>query len=141
MRFQEIFETFQDQVQFLNVYIREAHPIDGWWLGLRLTKKPVLKYAPKVSMDYYDPKNLDERRAVAGDCINALAYAVPTLVDKMDDEVNKAYAAWPTRLYLVGVDGRVVYAGGMAPYNYKPAEFKDAIKDYIGHFRVEISTR
>ena len=49
----------------------------------------------------------------------------------MDDEVNKAYAAWPTRLYLVGLDGRVVYAGGMAPYNYKPDEFKAAIEDYL----------
>ena len=131
MRFQEIFEEYQDQVQFLNIYIREAHPIDGWWLGLRLTKNPVLRYAPKVSMDYYDPKDLDERRAVAGDCINALEYAIPTLVDKMDDQVNKTYAAWPTRLCLVGLDGRVVYAGGMAPHNYKPAGFKAAIEDYL----------
>ena len=118
MRFQEIFEEYQDQVQFLNVYIREAHPIDGWWLGLRLTKKPVLRYASKVSMDYYDPKDLDERRAVTGDCINAPECTIPTLVDKMDDQVNKAYAAWSTRLYLVGLDGRVVCAGGMARYDY-----------------------
>lgn len=65
-------------------------------------------------MDSYDPKDLDERRAVAGDCINALEYAIPTLVDKMDGQVYKTYAAWPTRLYLIGSDGRVVYAGGMA---------------------------
>ena len=48
MRFQEIFEEYRDQVQFLNIYIREAHPIDGWWLGRRLTKRPVKRYAPKV---------------------------------------------------------------------------------------------
>jgi hypothetical protein len=47
----------------------------------------------------------------------------------MDDRVNNAYAAWPTRLYLVGLDGKVVYAGGMAPY--KPAEFKAAIENYL----------
>lgn len=133
MRFQEIFEAYQDQVQFFNVYIREAHPIDGWWLGLRLTKKPVLRYAAKVSMDYYDPKDLGERRVVAGDCIEALECSIPMLVDKMDDQVNQAYAAWPTRLYLVGLDGQVVYAGGMAPYNYKPNEFKVAIEDYLKH--------
>jgi hypothetical protein len=131
VRFQEIFEEYQDRVQFLNIYIREAHPKDGWWLGLRLTKKPVLKYAPKVSMDYYDPKDISERRSVAADCTSSLDYTIPTLVDGMDDQVNKAYAAWPTRLYLVGLDGRVVYAGGMAPYNYKPAEFKAAIEDYL----------
>jgi len=131
VRFQEIFEEYQDQVQFLNIYIREAHPIDGWWLGRRLTKRPVKRYAPKVAMDYYDPRDLDDRRTVAGDCVNALEYDIPTFVDHMDDRVNNAYAAWPTRLYLVGLDGRVVYAGGMAPYNYKPAEFKAAIENYL----------
>ena len=128
MRFQEIFEQYRDQVQFLNIYIREAHPIDGWWLGRRLTKKPVERYAPKVSMEYYDPKDFEERVSVARDCISALDYCVPTYVDDMDDAVNKAYAAWPTRLYLIGLDGRVVYAGGMAPYNYKPVEFKSEIE-------------
>jgi hypothetical protein len=58
-------------------------------------------------------------------------YGIPTFVDHMDDRVNNAYAAWPTRLYLVGLDGRVVYAGGMAPYNYRPAELKDAIGKYL----------
>ena len=118
MRFQEMYEAYQDKVQFLNIYIREAHPIDGWWLGRRLTKHSVRRYAPKVAMDYYDPKDLQERRSMAGDCIQALDFGVMTLVDDMDDRVNKAYAAWPTRLYLVGVDGKVVYAGGMVPFGY-----------------------
>lgn len=131
MRFQEIFTQFSDQVQFLNIYIREAHPIDGWWLGRRLTKNPVKRYAPKVAMEYYDPQDLEERRSVAEDCISALEFGIPTLVDDMDDKVNIAYAAWPTRLYFIGLDGRVVYAGGMAPYNYRPDEFKAAIETYL----------
>jgi hypothetical protein len=49
----------------------------------------------------------------------------------MDDAVNKAYAAWPTRLYLVGLDGRVVYAGGLGPYGFKPARLGAAIKDVL----------
>jgi hypothetical protein len=49
----------------------------------------------------------------------------------MDDHVNKAYAAWPTCLYLVGLDGKLIYAGGMAPYNYKPDEFDAAIEKYL----------
>ena len=38
-----------------------------------------------------------------------------------------AYAAWPERLYLIGVDGRVVYAGGRGPHGFSPAELKEAI--------------
>ena len=49
----------------------------------------------------------------------------------MDDAVNKAYAAMPTRLYLVGVDGRVVYAGGLGPFGFKPDELEAAIEAYL----------
>ena len=45
--------------------------------------------------------------------------------------VNKAYAASPTRLYLVGQDGRVVYAGGLGPWGFRPAELKGAIEGYL----------
>lgn len=131
MRFHELYEQYHEKVQFLNIYIREAHPKDGWWLGLRLTKKTVKRYAPKVSMDYYDPQTIEERRAVAGDCETALQYGIRTYVDEMDDYVNHACAAWPTRLYLVGLDGKVVYAGGMGPWGLKPREFKDAMDDYL----------
>jgi len=127
----EIFEPYHQQVQFLNIYIREAHPIDGWWLGRRLTRKLFTTYFPKASMDHYAPKTIEERRAIAGECETALQYGIRTYVDEMDDYVNNAYAAWPTRLYLVGLDGRVVYAGGLGPYCMKPKALKDAIDQYL----------
>jgi hypothetical protein len=102
------------------VYIREAHPSDGWRI-------PV-PGQPEVA----DPKRIEERRAVAGQCETALSYGMPTLVDGMDDAVMTAYAAWPDRLYLVGLDGRVVYAGGRGPFEFKPGELKRAIDDYLG---------
>ena len=133
MSIQEIYEQYHAEVQFLNIYIREAHPIDGWWLGRRLTK-PIIERVfpyPKASMVHYDPKTIEERRAVAGECETALQYGVRTYVDEMDDRVNRAYAAWPTRLYLVGLDGKVVYGGGLGPYDFKPAKLKAAINEYL----------
>ncbi len=120
-------------MQFLSIYIREAHPIDGWWLGRRLTKTMIRKVFPypKVSMEHYDPKTIAERRAVAGECETALQYGIRTYVDEMDDYVNTAYAAWPTRLYLIGLDGRVVYPGGVGPIGMKPKELQDAIDSYL----------
>jgi hypothetical protein len=50
----------------------------------------------------------------------------------MDDAVNKAFAASPTRLYLVGTDGRVAYAGGLGPFGFKPAKLGAAIEEYLG---------
>ena len=131
MGIQEIYQQYHNDIQFLSIYIREAHPIDGWWLGRRLTKKIMLKFAPKVSMEHYDPKTIEERRAVAGECETALQYGVRTYIDEMDDKVNDTYAAWPTRLYLIGLDGTVVYAGGMGPYDFRPAKLKKAIEGYL----------
>jgi len=82
-------------------------------------------------MEHYDPKTIEERRAVAGECETALQYGIRTYVDEMDDYVNSTYAAWPTRLYLIGLDGRVVYAGGLEPYGLKPKELKDAMDEYL----------
>ncbi|RLD08075.1 MAG: hypothetical protein DRI65_03275 [Chloroflexota bacterium] len=131
MSIQEIYKQFKEEVQFLSIYIREAHPIDGWWMGRRLTKKLMLRMAPKVSMEHYDPKTIEERRAVAGECETALQYGVRTYIDEMDDHVNKTYAAWPTRLYLVGLDGKIVYGGGLGPYDFKPSKLKATIEEYL----------
>jgi hypothetical protein len=129
---QQIYEQYHQDVQFLNIYIREAHPKDGWWLGNRFTKKLIYTmFGSRASMEHHDPKTIEERRDVAGQCATSLQYGVHTYVDEMDDVVNKAYAAWPTRLYLIGLDGRVVYAGGLGPYDFKPKKLKAVIEAYL----------
>jgi hypothetical protein len=102
------------------IYIREAHPTDGWAIPVPGRKTLA------------DPKTIEERRAAAQQCEAAVLHGVPTLVDEMDDAVNIAYAAWPDRLYLVGLKGEVVYAGGVGPFGFKPAELKQAMDKYLG---------
>ena len=131
MSLHEIYEQFHQQVQFISIYIREAHPVDGWWFGGGIQESLVKRVFPKVSTDLYDPTTIEERRAAAGQCEDTLKYGVRTYVDLMDDRVNKAYAAYPTRLYLVDMDGRVAYAGGLGPYGFKPAELKNAVEDCL----------
>ena len=48
-----------------------------------------------------DPTTVEKRRAAAQQCESAVLHGIPTLVDEMDDAVNRAYAAWPDRLYLI----------------------------------------
>lgn len=131
MSVQQLYAQYHEDVQFLSIYIREAHPIDGWWMGRRLTRGLTRRFFPRASQDHYDPKTIEERRAVAGECEHSLAYGVRTYVDEMDDAVNRAYAAWPTRLYLIGLDGRVVYASGVGPWGFKPARLEAAIQTYL----------
>ena len=93
-------------------------------LALKLSKS-------KAATDIYDPPTIEERRKVAGSCETALQYGIHTYVDEMDDAVNKAYAAWPTRLYLVGLEGRVVYHGGLGPFDFHPSKLEKAIQEYL----------
>jgi type I thyroxine 5'-deiodinase len=118
-------------MQFLTIYMREAHPIDGWWLGGGLLGLLLKMKGTKAIKDVYDPGTIEERKQVATRCSSELEYGFPTLVDEMDDPVNKAYAAMPTRIYLVGVDGKVVYAGGLGPFGFKPRELKVAIEKLL----------
>lgn len=70
-----------------------------------------------------------ERMKVAGSCVEGLGLEeFTTLVDRMDDAANKAYAAQPDRLYLVGKDGKIAYAGGRGPFGFKPDELAKAIE-------------
>ena len=131
MSLPDLYAKYHDDVQFIVIYIREAHPVDGWWLGkgsigfwLKLSRS-------KVALDIYDPKTIEERRLAAGQFETSLKYGVRTYVDEMDDAVNTAYAAAPTRMYLIGLDGCVVYRGGMGPYGFKPKELGAAIKKYL----------
>lgn len=111
--------------------MREAHPIDGWWLGGGLFGLLLKMKGTKAIKDVYDPKTMQDRKQVAARCELELKHGIPTLVDEMDDPVNRAYAAMPTRIYLIGIDGRVVYAGGLGPWGFKPQELKTAIEELL----------
>ena len=133
MSLHDLYEQYRDQVQFLMIYIREAHPVDGWWLGGGLAGLALKAVRTKAATDVVDPKTIEDRRSVAGQCEAALQYGIRTYVDQMDDAVSEAYAAMPTRLYLVGLKGQVLYAGGLGPYGFKPAKLGAAIAQVLAH--------
>ncbi len=136
MSLHDLYVQYRDRIQLLVIYIREAHPVDGWWLGGGITGQLTRITGSRAATDVHDPKTIEERRAVAGRCENALQSGIPTYVDEMDDRISKAYAALPTRLYLVGLDGQVVYAGGLGPWGLKPAELGASIKEYLARLDV-----
>ncbi len=79
-----------------------------------------------------DPTNLNERLRVAKTCMTKLALEpIPAVVDRLDDKTNKAYSGWPDRLYLVGKDGKLAYAGGRGPFGFKPEQLEAAIRQEL----------
>lgn len=64
-------------------------------------------------------------------CLATLKLSLPTLIDTDDNQANRAYAAWPDRLYVVGRDGRIAYAGGQGPRGFKPEEVETWLKENL----------
>lgn len=71
---------------------------------------------------YAQPQTFAERREIASACALRLNFTIPTLIDAMDNAVNRAFNAWPERLYVLSPDGRVAYQGGRGPFEFDPEE-------------------
>ena len=119
---EELYERHGDEVAFFIVYIREAHPEDGWVLAGNRREEIALA----------DPASLDERAAAAEACVVRLRTRIPVLLDDVDDAVALAYGGWPDRLYLIGRDGRVAFQGERGPEGFKPEELAHAIETELG---------
>jgi hypothetical protein len=115
---EELYDRHRDEVAFFIVYIREAHPEDGWVLADNRREEIALA----------DPTSLGERAAAADACVVRLRTRIPVLLDDVDDEVALAYGGWPDRLYLIGRDGRVAFQGGRGPDGFKPEQLAHAIE-------------
>ncbi|MFT7669182.1 MAG: hypothetical protein ACI8X5_001882 [Planctomycetota bacterium] len=121
-----MWETYKGDVQFYVVYIREAHAIDS---AVPLGGGESGEFGPSSNPVMEDPVTYGERRAAAKTCSVKLELEpMPMLVDDMDDTANKAFFAWPERLYLIGRDGKIVYTGEPGPGGFEPEELESAIK-------------
>lgn len=108
-------------MQFYLVYIREAHPTDGWQVNANEREKVL----------FAQPKDWESRTEVAHQMCTKLEVKLPTLIDNLDDKVGKDYSAWPDRLYLVGVDGKIAYKSEPGPRGFKPEGLQAAIKTVL----------
>ena len=114
-------DRYRDRVDFVVVYIREAHPEDAWALNVNRDE----------SVMVYDPVDLGEREAVAETCVLRTALEIPVVVDRVDDAIAAAYGGWPDRLYLVGTDGRIAFQGGPGPMGFQPDALAGAIEQEL----------
>ncbi len=83
-------------------------------------------------LDIADPVTLEQRRKVAASCQAELFEGVvPLYVDAMNDAVGARYAAKPTRIYLIGKDGRVLYNPGLGPFGFSPDDLDEVIAEHL----------
>lgn len=91
----EFFErgAWTGRVDFLTIYITEAHAQDEWPIGSRY--------------QYAQPRSLQARRDVARDFVRETGYKLPVVLDAIgvagvaDNGFESAYAPWPIRFYVI----------------------------------------
>lgn len=111
------FARDKERADFRVVYINEAHPTDG--RQVRANERAGVLIA--------NHKALKERKDAAKQLHDVLGLQLPIFVDMMDDAASMAYAAWPDRLYVIGIDGTVVYAGAKGPQGFNAQAAMDAL--------------
>lgn len=115
------YEQQKENATFIVVYVKEAHPDDGWQVQKNKQDGVV----------FNDPKEYEERKRIARLCEVGLSLKIPIAVDKMDDAVQKAYAGWPDRLYVIGKDGNVYFQGDPGPAGFKPEAAIKALAELL----------
>jgi hypothetical protein len=113
---EKLYQQYKDRVEFLLVYIREAHPDSIIY---------VARDGEETLEKVEQTDDLDARAANAKDCNETLKLSFPTVLDREDNAVNEAYAGWPDRFVIVGTDGRIDYYGPPGPGGFKPNEVEE----------------
>jgi hypothetical protein len=113
----ELYDRFRGSVEFFIVYIKEAHPEDGW----------VMIPNREEGIAVMDAKSDEERSGAAHTCLVKSSIRIPMLIDGLDNRVASAYGGWPDRLYLIGRDGRVAFQGDPGPFGFLPENLAAAI--------------
>lgn len=111
----------------MTIYIREAHPTDEWRMASNEKERDDVCYA--------QPKNINDRVAIANDFTKRYKYSVPFGIDEMSNAANDAYAAWPERLYVIDENGHISYKGGNGPFHYDPKEVRTWLAQRYGEVK------
>lgn len=122
MRLNEIYDTHADDIEFFLIYIREAHPSDGW-------QTPQNLYDDVV---YDAPKTEDDRAEIASACQIAMDIRLPMLIDTMENEVEGKYVSEPIRLFVIDPNGVITFNGAQGPRGYDLEKWDAAIRQAIG---------
>ena len=132
MRFLPVYKKFRSEVDFMMIYVREAHPTDKWWLAETKFMRFIMNWSNSYpSYDLDEPETLQERREAALACQAKLLEDMPVFVDNMDNKVDLTYVAWPTRVYFLGKDGKVQYESGLGPYGLSPEDLEKELSRYL----------
>ncbi|HSQ58242.1 MAG TPA: deiodinase family protein [Gemmata sp.] len=112
-----VYQRYKGDANFLMIYVREAHPTDGW----------VMASNTKMGVAFKQPATYSERVEICNVFRKKLKPTIPVVVDEIADPVNTAYSGVPARCYVIDKKGKVAYKAGRGPFGFKPGEMEQAL--------------
>jgi peroxiredoxin len=113
----KLYQQYKNKVDFLVVYVTEAHPSDVWQMQSNIKEQVV----------FASPKDEEERALVAGACVRKLGIEIPAVIDQFGNSTEQAYTGWPDRLYLIDTKGRIAYKAKPGPFGFKSEDLGAAL--------------
>lgn len=95
-------KEFAAQVEFLCVYILEAHAMDEWPIN---SARASITGAP---INFKQPVIEEERLKLAKQFVDDYSFEITTVVDLMDNSFEDVFASWPLRFYVIH-EGRLTF--------------------------------
>lgn len=117
----DLAQKLAGRVVFLQVYIREAHATGQWQSTINEREKVELTPA----------STMEEKHDYAMMCTRKLHLRFGAVVDGLDNAAEKAYSAWPSRVYVIGADGRVRYSSALIEEEFDAGALEKAIRSAV----------
>ncbi len=121
MRLVEIYNELKEKVVFFCVYIKEAHPLDGWVLPVNTAE----------SIEVQSPSSIEERAQIASACMLRYDFPFTMLIDNINDEAEEKYRSEPDRLYVIDKEGKVAWKSDLGPFYFDVESWQKEIKSLI----------
>jgi len=116
---QDLYKQFHHQIDFFWIYAQEARASDT---GLGKSSDPT----PLTPVKNH--RNIEHRKTAAAKCTKTISCEIPQLLDDLDNTVTIRYRGHPTRLYIIGADGKIAYAGEQGPFKTDLKAFESHLK-------------
>jgi tetratricopeptide (TPR) repeat protein len=114
----KLYPEFKERLPFYLIYIREAHSTTDWASTRNQREGIVLPPAA----------NMNERQGHATMCVRKLHIEFPALLDSMNGAAEKAYAAWPSKAYLVDKRGKILFRTALGEQDFHPEGLEAALR-------------
>lgn len=108
--YEELAKQYGDRVNFLLIYVIEAHP-KGDPSPYRGAEW-VTPANEEAGILLAQPKTMEQRIEYASTCAKNVHCSVPMVIDSIDNPTWKAYGSAPNCAYLIGTDGKIVAQQG-----------------------------